>query len=187
VIGVMEPKGEMLGFDLDDIAYVPVATAMQIFNLTDLGEVDLTYSPAEAGPRIEAEVKRVLKARHDDEEDFTVTTPAGDARRLRQRDGHGDDGRRGDRRHLARRRRDRHPDDDVDHRAASGPRRSGSRARSGERGAGGELFLAEASMVALSAARPASRSGSASAPCCAGSCRACPSRRRCRSSWWPSA
>ena len=74
VVGVMEPKGEMLGFDLDDTAYVPVATAMQIFNLTDLGEVDLTYSPAEAGPRIEAEVKRVLKARHDDEEDFTVTT-----------------------------------------------------------------------------------------------------------------
>ena len=74
VIGVMEPKGEMLGFDLDDTAYVPVATALRIFNLTDLGEVDLTYSPAEAGPRIEAEVKRVLKARHDDEEDFTVTT-----------------------------------------------------------------------------------------------------------------
>jgi len=70
----MEPKGEMLGFDLDDIAYVPVATAMQLFNLTDLGEVDLTYSPAETGPRIEAEVKRVLKARHDGEEDFTVTT-----------------------------------------------------------------------------------------------------------------
>jgi len=74
VVGVMEPKGEMLGFDLDDTAYVPVATAMRIFNLTDLGEIDLTYTPAEAGPRIEAEVKRVLKARHDGEEDFTVTT-----------------------------------------------------------------------------------------------------------------
>jgi putative ABC transport system permease protein len=74
VIGVMEPKGEMLGFDLDDTAYVPVATALQIFNLTDLAEIDLTYSPAEAGPRVEAEVKRILKARHDGEEDFTVTT-----------------------------------------------------------------------------------------------------------------
>jgi putative ABC transport system permease protein len=74
VVGVMEPKGEMLGFDLDDTAYVPVATAMQIFNLLDLGEIDLTYTPAEATPRIEAAVKRVLRARHDDEEDFTVTT-----------------------------------------------------------------------------------------------------------------
>jgi len=74
VIGVMEPKGQMLGFDLDDTAYVPVATAMQMFNLVDLGEIDLTYLPADATPRIEAEVKRVLKARHDGEEDFTVTT-----------------------------------------------------------------------------------------------------------------
>ncbi len=74
VVGVMESKGEMLGFDLDDTAYVPVATAMQIFNLLDLGEIDLTYTPAEATPRIEAAVKRVLRARHDDEEDFTVTT-----------------------------------------------------------------------------------------------------------------
>ncbi|HJQ84635.1 MAG TPA: ABC transporter permease, partial [Candidatus Binatia bacterium] len=74
VVGVMEPKGEMLGFDLDDTAYVPVATAMQLFNLADLGEIDLTYAPAEAGPRIAAETKRVLAARHAGEEDFTVTT-----------------------------------------------------------------------------------------------------------------
>jgi putative ABC transport system permease protein len=74
VLGVMEPKGEMLGFDLDDTAYVPVATAMQLFNLSDLAEVDLTYTPADATDRIVAEVKRVLSARHAGEEDFTVTT-----------------------------------------------------------------------------------------------------------------
>jgi putative ABC transport system permease protein len=74
VIGVMEPKGEMLGFDLDDTAYVPVATAMRLFNLLDLGEIDLTDPPAEATARVEADVIRVLKARHDGEEDFTVTT-----------------------------------------------------------------------------------------------------------------
>ena len=74
VLGVMEPKGEMLGFDLDDTAYVPVATAMQLFNLSDLAEVDLTYTPADATERIAAEVKRVLADRHAGEEDFTVTT-----------------------------------------------------------------------------------------------------------------
>lgn len=74
VVGVMEPKGNMLGFDLDDSVYVPVATAMQLFNLTDLGEIDLTYSPPDATARIEAEVTRVLKTRHDGEEDFTVTS-----------------------------------------------------------------------------------------------------------------
>jgi len=74
VIGVMEAKGQMLGFDLDDTAYIPVATAMQLFNLADLGEVDVSYLPAEATRRIEAEVKRVLAARHGGEEDFTVIT-----------------------------------------------------------------------------------------------------------------
>jgi putative ABC transport system permease protein len=74
VIGVMEPKGEMLGFDLDDTVYVPVATAMRLFNLRDLGEIDLTYTPADATKRVEADVIRVLKSRHGGEEDFTVTT-----------------------------------------------------------------------------------------------------------------
>jgi len=74
VLGVMEPKGEMLGFDLDDTAYVPVATAMKLFNLRELAEVDLTYTPADATERIVSEVKRVLADRHSGEEDFTVTT-----------------------------------------------------------------------------------------------------------------
>jgi putative ABC transport system permease protein len=74
VVGVMEPKGNMLGFDLDDSVYVPVATAMHVFNLTDLGEIDLTYSPPDATAHVEAEVTRLLKERHDGEEDFTVTS-----------------------------------------------------------------------------------------------------------------
>ena len=74
VIGGMEPKGEMLGFDLDDLAYVPVATAMRMFNLSDLTEVDVTYDAGASAERIASEIKRVLSARHAGEEDFTVTT-----------------------------------------------------------------------------------------------------------------
>jgi putative ABC transport system permease protein len=74
VIGVMEPKGQMLGFDLDDTAYIPVASALRLFNQTDLAEIDLTYMPAEATKHFEAEAKRILTERHDGEEDFTVTT-----------------------------------------------------------------------------------------------------------------
>ena len=74
VVGVMEPKGDMLGFDLDDLAYVPVATAMRIFNLSDLTEIDVAYASADAAPWIAAEIRRVLTARHGGEEDFTVTT-----------------------------------------------------------------------------------------------------------------
>ena len=74
VVGVMEPKGEMLGFELDDLAYVPVATAMRMFNLSDLTEVDVTYGSGASAPRIAREIERVLSARHAGEEDFTVTT-----------------------------------------------------------------------------------------------------------------
>jgi putative ABC transport system permease protein len=73
VIGVMEPKGQMMGFDIDDVAYVPVASAMQLFNQDELFEIDLIYSNVRETARVEAEVKRVLTLRHGDE-DFTVTS-----------------------------------------------------------------------------------------------------------------
>ena len=74
VTGVMEPKGQMLGFDLDDAVYVPVATAIKLFDLAELNEVDLLYASADVAGRVVAEVKRVLAIRHGGEEDFTVTT-----------------------------------------------------------------------------------------------------------------
>jgi putative ABC transport system permease protein len=73
VIGVMQPKGQMMGFDIDDIAYVPVASAMDLFNQDELFEIDLIYANVRETARVEAEVKRVLTQRHGDE-DFTVTS-----------------------------------------------------------------------------------------------------------------
>ncbi|HEX9189801.1 MAG TPA: ABC transporter permease [Vicinamibacteria bacterium] len=73
VIGVMQPKGQMMGFDIDDIAYVPVASAMDLFNQDELFEIDLIYANVRETARVEAEVKRVLTLRHGDE-DFTVTS-----------------------------------------------------------------------------------------------------------------
>ncbi|MEM9175555.1 MAG: ABC transporter permease, partial [Myxococcota bacterium] len=43
VIGVMEPKGQVLGMDIDDAAYLPVATAMRLFNLPELQEIDVVF------------------------------------------------------------------------------------------------------------------------------------------------
>jgi putative ABC transport system permease protein len=60
VSGVMEPKGQMLGFDIDDAVYVPVASALRLFNQPELNEIDLLYANAEVGPQVEAEVRRVL-------------------------------------------------------------------------------------------------------------------------------
>jgi putative ABC transport system permease protein len=74
VIGVMEPKGQFLGFDLDDAAYVPVATAQTLFNSDELAEIDILFSEGLPAAAIKERVRRALMARHDGHEDFTITT-----------------------------------------------------------------------------------------------------------------
>ena len=74
VIGVMEPKGQLLGFDMDDIAYVPLHASMRLFNLRELMEIDLTFSHAGMQSRVVRDVTRILKERHGGRVDFTITT-----------------------------------------------------------------------------------------------------------------
>jgi len=74
VIGLMEPKGQMLGFDLDDTAFIPVATAMDLFNLDEVQEVDVVASNAGDIPAVVGGIRQILSARHRGEEDFTITT-----------------------------------------------------------------------------------------------------------------
>ncbi len=76
VVGTMASKGQMVGFDLDDAAYVPVATAMGIFNLDELTEIDVLARSPSAVPSLVEDLRQVLKARHRGQEDFTVTSQA---------------------------------------------------------------------------------------------------------------
>jgi len=76
IIGIMEPKGQMLGFDLDDTVLIPLATAMRIFNLDELNEIDLTFSHSGLSDSIVAGIIALLTERHDGKEDFTITTQA---------------------------------------------------------------------------------------------------------------
>jgi putative ABC transport system permease protein len=72
----MEPKGQFLGFDLDDSAYIPVASAMRIFNMDELTEIDLTFANARMLDQVEESVRNVLTDRHGGKEDFSVTSQA---------------------------------------------------------------------------------------------------------------
>lgn len=73
VIGVMERKGQMLGFDLDDAVYIPVQRAMSLFNQQALMEIDLLYRAGLQSATVAERVKRLLVSRHG-REDFTITT-----------------------------------------------------------------------------------------------------------------
>ncbi len=74
VIGVMAPKGRILGFDIDDAAYVPVKTVMQMFNLDELQEIDVLFAHEGLTQRVEEEIRSLLTARHAGKEDFTIVT-----------------------------------------------------------------------------------------------------------------
>jgi putative ABC transport system permease protein len=74
VIGVMASKGQFLGFDMDDTAYIPVASARTLFNTDELHEIDVLFSLQLPADRVKAAIRETLMRRHDNEEDFTVTT-----------------------------------------------------------------------------------------------------------------
>jgi len=73
IIGVMQPKGQMLGFDLDDSVYIPVGRAMAMFDRESLMEVDLLYRAGLDSENLAAAIRRQLLARHGSE-DFTIVT-----------------------------------------------------------------------------------------------------------------
>ena len=73
VIGVMAPKGQMLGFDLDDTVFIPVERALAMFDRVSLMSVDLLYAADQDGDAVAARARELLKRRHG-AEDFTITT-----------------------------------------------------------------------------------------------------------------
>ncbi|RLB59550.1 MAG: ABC transporter permease [Deltaproteobacteria bacterium] len=76
VIGTMEPKGQSLGFDLDNVVFVPVSCALDLFNLEGLSRISVkAANKSNLDPAI-ADIKHILASRHNHKEDFTVVSQA---------------------------------------------------------------------------------------------------------------
>jgi putative ABC transport system permease protein len=73
VIGVLEPRGQQLGIDMDDVVVVPVATAMKMLNRAGLFRLVIQVRTHADLGRAKDAVLRVLTERHG-EEDVTVIT-----------------------------------------------------------------------------------------------------------------
>lgn len=73
VVGVMESKGTVLGFDMDDAIYIPVARGLEMFNREGLADISVLYDETVSATEIEAGIRRMLIARHG-AEDFTLTS-----------------------------------------------------------------------------------------------------------------
>lgn len=73
VVGVMQSKGQILGFDLDDAVYIPTARALELFNREGLMEIDVLYRKGTPAREVAGAVGTMLEARHG-RRDFTITT-----------------------------------------------------------------------------------------------------------------
>ncbi len=73
VIGSLEAKGQILGFDLDDTVYLPAARVLSMFNRDSLMEIDVLYHPGLSSEVMAERIRHFLIQRHGGE-DFTITT-----------------------------------------------------------------------------------------------------------------
>lgn len=73
VIGVLEAKGQFLGVDLDDAAYIPTARALELYNRDGMMKIDVAYGESVPAATVVASIKAALTGRHG-REDFTIVT-----------------------------------------------------------------------------------------------------------------
>ena len=72
VIGVLAPRGMSLGFDFDDVVEIPVRSAMGLFDRSSLFRILLEVRAHEELDAAAAEIRAILKERHDDTDDVTI-------------------------------------------------------------------------------------------------------------------
>lgn len=72
VIGTMQPKGQFLGFDLDDAVYVPAARGLELFDRDGLMEIDVLFAEGAPSDAVADACRQLLVGRHR-LEDFTIT------------------------------------------------------------------------------------------------------------------
>ncbi|HEX9189800.1 MAG TPA: ABC transporter permease [Vicinamibacteria bacterium] len=76
VIGVLAPRGQQLGLDMDDVAIVPVATAMKMLNRRSLFRLILQVRTHADLDRAKERIVRLITERHGEEDVTAITQDA---------------------------------------------------------------------------------------------------------------
>jgi putative ABC transport system permease protein len=74
VIGVMASQGESMGFNTDEIAIVPVASAHLLFNTSGLFRILVEAKSRDTIEQAKKDAEQILMRRHSGERDVTVIT-----------------------------------------------------------------------------------------------------------------
>lgn len=79
IVGILEERGMALGIDLGDIVIVPLPSSLQMFRggEDELWEILVGVRSKEDIDRAADSVRKIIKAAHDNNEDFTVTDQDG--------------------------------------------------------------------------------------------------------------
>lgn len=74
VVGVMEQKGEMLGFNLDDMAIMPITTAQDLLDTSKLTEIVVWARDVAQLELVKERISALLAQRHLNNDDFHFHT-----------------------------------------------------------------------------------------------------------------
>jgi putative ABC transport system permease protein len=74
VIGVIAPRGNSIGMDLDQVVEIPVATALRLFNRSGLFRILAEIGAQDDLRKTEQAALAVLRERHAGQEDVTILT-----------------------------------------------------------------------------------------------------------------
>lgn len=73
VVGVLEPKGSVMGIDVNDSVTIPAARALRLFNTRAIQEVDIKLVDPDAADVVMDRIRDLMTDRHD-EEDVTLVS-----------------------------------------------------------------------------------------------------------------
>jgi putative ABC transport system permease protein len=74
VVGVLASEGQSIGVDFDEMVIIPVASAQALFDTHSLFRILIETKSRQAMLKAVEEVKRIIKLRHEGEEDITIIT-----------------------------------------------------------------------------------------------------------------
>ena len=72
VIGILSTEGRSIGLDMEDLVIIPVAAAQALFDSFSLFRVLVEARSDEAIPRATEDIRRIIRQRHEGEDDITV-------------------------------------------------------------------------------------------------------------------
>jgi putative ABC transport system permease protein len=75
VIGILNGRGDAMGFDMSDAAIIPVAASQRLFNVSGMFRVLIELNESASVPAVKKQIENAMREFHQNELDVTVVSP----------------------------------------------------------------------------------------------------------------